>query len=214
MAGYRKETPSKTQVFNVLEWLRKCCGQSDEGNAYPTTITTTKGTQGMLITIEQYGFYQDPKNYEGNADDNNGNGAGTTMGKRHPDNINKESKESKENKNNYSLEIENFRLRYSKDTLTIIDRYFDILRTTRVSNKIASSVEHKVYEVLNKYPEIVVNYACKTVIDKPHLHSKKENYLFGILRNTSADDAYPINRVSKTEALDRIFEELEENNHG
>lgn len=103
--------------------------------------------------------------------------------------IEKELDIEKRERINYSLEIENFRQRYDSDTLTVIDEYFDILRTTRVSGKIADSVVHKVYAEMNKYPAVVVKYACKTILDKPELHSKKENYLYGIMRNTKADEA-------------------------
>jgi hypothetical protein len=88
----------------------------------------------------------------------------------------------------YSLQIENFRQRYS-DFLNLIDTYFDILRTTRVSGKISDSVICQVYEEMNKHPVITVKYACKTIVDNPVHHSKKENYLYGIMRNTRAEEA-------------------------
>jgi len=100
----------------------------------------------------------------------------------------KNKKEGKEHKD-YYLEIENFRQRYSPNTLKIIDRYIDILKTTRVSGKIADSVMVQVYTEMSKHPEIVVEYACKTVVDNPSHHSKRENYLYGIMRNTKADEA-------------------------
>lgn len=85
-------------------------------------------------------------------------------------------------------QIENLRKRYS-DFLDLVDEYFDILRTTRVSGKIADSVILKVYEQMDKHPISVVKYACLTVITKPDLHSKKESYFFGIMRNTKAAEA-------------------------
>ena len=94
----------------------------------------------------------------------------------------------KYNIKDYSLEIENFRHRYP-DFLDLIDRYFDILRTTRVSGKISDSIIHQVYTEMDKHPVIVVKYACSTVVNKPDLHSKKENYFYGIMRNTTAEDA-------------------------
>jgi hypothetical protein len=42
---------------------------------------------------------------------------------------------------------------------------------------------------MNKHPVVVVKYACETVIKRPELHSKKENYFYGIMRNTTADEA-------------------------
>ncbi len=92
-------------------------------------------------------------------------------------------------KKDLSLEIENFRRRYDSETLNQIDEYFDILRTTRVSGKISDSVIHQVYTEMDKYPPIVVKYACHTVINNPSLHSKRESYFFGILRNVKADEA-------------------------
>jgi len=93
-----------------------------------------------------------------------------------------------EKKKDYSLEFEKFRQRYS-DFLDLIDKYFEILRTTRRSGKISDSVVLQVYVEMNKYSVVVVKYACSTVIGKPDLHSKKENYFYGIMRNTDADEA-------------------------
>lgn len=90
-------------------------------------------------------------------------------------------------KKDLSLEIENFRQRY--DFLNLVDEYFDILRTTRASGKISDSILHKVYVEMEKHPVIVVKAAILTVINNPALHSKKENYFYGILRNTRADEA-------------------------
>jgi len=97
----------------------------------------------------------------------------------------------------YSLEIENFRHRYV-DFLPVIDSYFDVLRTTRVSGKISDSIIVKVYQEMDKHPPITVKYACMTVVNKPELHSKKESYLYGIMRNTVADDAEARTRKYET----------------
>jgi hypothetical protein len=70
-----------------------------------------------------------------------------------------------------------------------VDEYIDILKMTRVSGKIADSVLLGVYEQMEKHPVIVVKYAINTIVHNPSLHSKKENYFFGILRNTKADEA-------------------------
>lgn len=100
----------------------------------------------------------------------------------------KPSPSPKKDKKDYSPEIENFRHRYS-DFLDLIDRYIDILRTTRVSGKISDSIMCQVYAEMDKHPVIVVKYACFTVVNKPDLHSKKENYFYGIMRNTTAEEA-------------------------
>ena len=64
--GYRKESYSKTQVAKALRRLR-------EG----LMIDTMKTTRGMMITVCNYEFYQDPKNYEGHNE-------GTTKASRRP----------------------------------------------------------------------------------------------------------------------------------
>lgn len=93
--GWRTEKPSKDQIFNILNWLRKDDEEGNESNTSPTMITTTRATQGMLITIDNYSVYQDPKNYEYNTDDNNEKVAKTTRVQRSPDNINKNVKNVK-----------------------------------------------------------------------------------------------------------------------
>jgi len=95
----------------------------------------------------------------------------------------------KDNDKNYSLEIEKFRSRYSPEQLEIIDRYFEILRTTRRSGTMSESIICDVYKDMNKYDPIIVQYACTTVANKPELHDKKENYFAGILRNTTMGEA-------------------------
>lgn len=69
--GFRKETPSKKQIYTILEWLRNPYEQDNEKNTKKTMIVTTKGTQGMLIYIENFNHYQTSKNYEGNDEGNN-----------------------------------------------------------------------------------------------------------------------------------------------
>lgn len=69
--GFRKETPSKKQIYTILEWLRNPYEQDNEKDTKGTMIVTTKGTQGMLIYIENFNHYQTSKNYEGNDEGNN-----------------------------------------------------------------------------------------------------------------------------------------------
>lgn len=105
-AGYRKIKPTKDQIYQILRWLRNVCEASNETITNtdmntitkPTMITTTKTTQGILINIDNYRVYQDPKNYEANAETNNEckyetdneKSAGTLRTQRQPNNINKE----------------------------------------------------------------------------------------------------------------------------
>jgi hypothetical protein len=51
--GYRKMTYSKTQVAKAL---RRLCEDS--------LLTTAKTTRGLIVTVCNYSYYQNPKNYE------------------------------------------------------------------------------------------------------------------------------------------------------
>lgn len=57
MVGYRREMYSKPQLTKSLRRLR-------EGNM----VETTKATRGLFVTICNYETYQDPSEYEGNAE--------------------------------------------------------------------------------------------------------------------------------------------------
>ena len=65
--GFRKQIPSKDKIFNILQWLRRVCEHScehdDEHDTNTTMITTVRATQGILVNVERYSFYQDPQNY-------------------------------------------------------------------------------------------------------------------------------------------------------
>ncbi|WP_373894428.1 Replication protein O [Virgibacillus sp. CBA3643] len=93
--GYRKVKPTKDQVFQVIDWLRKSYEHPDESNNDPTMITTTKATQGLLINICNYSFYQDPKNYESNKETTDENSTKATREQQRSDNINKNDKNVK-----------------------------------------------------------------------------------------------------------------------
>lgn len=87
--GFRKEMPSYNQVRRALDWMRETGETAISSDLYErntnatpnhitneamnattkaTTndkmITTTKHTQGMVVNIENYAIYQDPKSYE------------------------------------------------------------------------------------------------------------------------------------------------------
>lgn len=57
-SGYRKNVYSKPQLTKSLRRLR-------ESNM----VETAKETRGILVTICNYDYYQDPKNYEGNDEE-------------------------------------------------------------------------------------------------------------------------------------------------
>lgn len=86
------------------------------------------------------------------------------------------------------LQIENLRQRYSKDDLTVIDNYLDILKWTRKNGRIADSVILKIYTEWEKYPLNKVIYALNVYIGNSKYHDKKESYCYGIMRNSTADE--------------------------
>ena len=53
MVGWRKQTYSKSDCETSMKWLKK------RGN-----VTTRKTTRGMIVTICNYEYFQNPKNYE------------------------------------------------------------------------------------------------------------------------------------------------------
>ena len=55
--GWRKERYTKHQCEIAMKFLRR-------GGRKGSMITTMKTTRGLIITILNYNFYQDPKNYE------------------------------------------------------------------------------------------------------------------------------------------------------
>lgn len=60
--GYRKETPTTKQIRSILDYLRFPCERDNE----QSMIVTTKVTDGMLINIVNYDYFQTIGNYEGN----------------------------------------------------------------------------------------------------------------------------------------------------
>lgn len=88
-AGYRKITPSRKEIFGILEWLRNPYEGNNGGNDKGTMIVTTKVTHGMIISIVNYGVYQDPKTYEGNNGGNDETHAKELRKERQGNNINK-----------------------------------------------------------------------------------------------------------------------------
>ncbi|WP_180984518.1 hypothetical protein [Paenibacillus sp. F4] len=90
--GARRERPTKDQIYQVLEFLRgkamKSKRSPDESNAKAMMITTTKATHKLLITISNYGVYQDLKSGESNDEGNGEKAAKPPRKQRQPDNIN------------------------------------------------------------------------------------------------------------------------------
>lgn len=84
--GYRKEMYSKSQCETALKALKKA-----------TMITTTRTTRGMVVTICNYDFYQNPDNYENHT-------ITTARSTREPHDLRHDTEESKNDKNDKNKE--------------------------------------------------------------------------------------------------------------
>lgn len=103
-AGYRKVTPSKKEVWSVLEFLRNPCERDNGEDRTETMIETTKVTHGIIVTICNYCKYQDPRSYERNTDGNDEIRTKELRNGQQGNNIKNEYKEDNK-KNNKEKEI-------------------------------------------------------------------------------------------------------------
>ena len=94
--GFRKETPSKSKIYRIIDWMRKASEQNTTETTNGKMIETTKATQGMVVEVCNYGHYQDPKNYERNADRNDEKTMNKQRTEQHRNNINKNVKNVEE----------------------------------------------------------------------------------------------------------------------
>lgn len=115
-------------------------------------------------------------------------------------------KKTKELDTDILLQIKNLRQRYSDNDLKTIDSYIDVLRWTRKNGKIADSVILKIYQEWEKHSISKVIYALNIYINNPKHHDKKEQYCYGIMRNTTAEEIE--NKKSKQEEFKSIYPEL------
>lgn len=101
--GYRKVTPTKHQIDNILRWLRKTYERIDEYGTHAPMITTTKTTRGMVVKVSGYAFYQNPKNYEYDSENNSKRNTNTTTNTTSAGYYTQELKELKELKDNSAI---------------------------------------------------------------------------------------------------------------
>jgi hypothetical protein len=166
MVGASLRRPTKKKIRTACDYLSK-----------GTMIGTTKVTQGMIITINNYDFYQTPSNYEGHAEGHtDGNCRGTIYNK-------------KGNKNeNTPATISSLRERYSDQGL--IERAFQAISTTRKNGKVADSVLLAQLQKWNLYPAEQVEAGIRIYLEKGYAgQGKRESYLLGIIRNRSSSQA-------------------------
>ena len=93
--GYRTQTPTKDQIFRILEWMRPVAGQTTPATTEQAMIATTKATQGMLVEVRNYSVYQDARSYGRNNEPTSESAANVATD---PTNINKPGKPNKNGK--------------------------------------------------------------------------------------------------------------------
>ena len=170
---------SNTKVVKFLELLK-----NDEMIEFE--ITPKKKTLIKIVKYEQYqGFSNDEQSEE------------TTQKRQEKDtektlnNINnKDNKANKENKlKDYTEEIRNFLARYKSipEFKDLNKEYWDVIRETRTTGKVAHSVIHNNMAMWEKYDPVIVHYALKAHVEAHK--GKAEKYTIGIMRKTSKEEA-------------------------
>jgi hypothetical protein len=185
--GYRREKPTKDQIYQVIDWLRKGAESHYESETQATMITTTKATQGLLINIDNYCFYQTSKNYESNVEGNDEEVTRAPRKQRQPDNINKKDKECKNE--NIIAEIKALRLEYSSENQKLIDQYWLIIKKTRNTNSVSYSVISNTMKQWKKFDQAVIHFALKKHVEAYDDGEHDEKYTLGIMRKTTPEQA-------------------------
>lgn len=172
----RDQQKSPKTVWRWLEALEK--------GDFLTIKTTNKFS---IVTVKNWSFYQgnDQENDQQMTNKRPTNDQQVTTNKNGK-NVKKESGVSTD----VDLQISDLRQRYSQEQLQHIDEYMDMIRHTRRSATISKNVVLGIYKNFDKYPTICVEYAVRTHTGNPAYHSKNESYTFGILRNTTAEEAH------------------------
>ncbi|MFP4086402.1 MAG: hypothetical protein ACLFUL_06370 [Desulfobacteraceae bacterium] len=88
--GWRKQKYTKWQCENTMKFLRK-------PRRNGSMITTKKTTRGLIITILNYDYYQNPKNYESHKENHNESHNESHSLPQTPDTIDKNEKNGRSN---------------------------------------------------------------------------------------------------------------------
>jgi hypothetical protein len=156
--GYRTVRPTKRELERVTKYLTKV-----------GAIVPMKVLHGMVITILNYSYYQNPKNYEG-ANERANAGANEVLIAR-----------KKGIMKGKTPAFFSFKKKYNQK---LIDQVFDAFASCRKSNQIAESVLIAQLQKWEKYPVAQVEAGIKTYLEKDYAaQGKGENYLLGIIRN-------------------------------
>ncbi len=123
--GYRTERYSKWDCEKAMKWLTK-----------EQMITATKTTRGLVITVRNYDYYQNPNNYEDHTESHNG----TTREPQTTATIEKKEEESKKGNKDISAKADTSPKGPGTPSLpevdncphqSIIDLYHEILPSLR-----------------------------------------------------------------------------------
>ena len=156
--------PTKKEIRGVIDFLSK-----------GTAIVTTKVTHGMIITILNYDYYQNVKNYEGHSVGHSvGQGKGTILRK-------------KGIKKGITPDFFSLKKRYSNQDL--VEKVFQAIASTRKSGKVAESVLLAQLQKWKRYPVEQVEAGIRVYLEKDYAgQGKRESYLLGIIRNQKVSD--------------------------
>lgn len=91
--------PTYREIRDVLDWLRDPDQDATRGKGCGTMIVTTKVTHGLIITIENYDKYQNPKSYE-RHNDGHDDGQGQRQNKDNKNDLKECLQERKRNNHN------------------------------------------------------------------------------------------------------------------
>ena len=156
-------------------------------------VTSRTTNKFSIISIVKWGDYQaEPERT-----------TSTTTNKRPTtDHI----QEGKEEKKGLSVLLE----KYAGEERTLIDQTLQAIAQTRKTGKTTDSVKASILQQFERYPQQQVLTGCRTYLEKQyHLEGKSEKYLFGIIRNQTAEPApAPARAVSE---FDRALEKFNRN---
>ncbi len=194
--GFRTVRPTIKEIRGSMKVLMK-----------GLMIGTTKVLHGMIITILNYDYYQNPENYEGhNEGHSKGHNEGTILTRK-----NKERKDPSE----ISSEISSLVLKLFPSGKDLFEQTRKAISTTRKTGKIKDTVILSMLKGWERYTPGQVEKGARIYLEKSyHLQSRDEKYLRGVIRNQRDSEGpkepepEPAGALQKqTAALRKVIEE-------
>lgn len=194
--GFRKEKPDSNQVYKVIEWLRKKHEEEYEKETKSTMITTMRATQGLLITIDNYCFYQDAKNYESNNEYTNEQNT-IDSGRQSLSNNTNKNVNNERNKNNKLYLINNEDEHpedIEQDFKSLCNDYFNEFSVGRWTKE--------------QWLTLVNNYVSELMKEKRFINIKRKNrrsYVYNSLKNIAYKHDLRHKKNQNSEGKDNDF---------